>query len=106
MIYIANNTKTPQTVTIPVASPLSGAFVFSLRSTVDRRDVLTANGTAGAKRLTVAVSLTVPAGLSDGEYEYTLSQKGAAVDSGVAVLGEWQREKQYHENIQYKQYGE
>lgn len=106
MIYIPNNSKIPQTVTIPVASPLSGAFVFSLRSTVDRREVMTTSGTAGAKRLTVQVTATIPAGLPNGEYEYTLTQNGAAVDTGVAILGAWAREKQYHENIEFKQYGE
>ena len=106
MIYIPNTPEVAQTLTVPVANPLQVAAVFVLFSTVDRREVLRAEVTPeGGKRLTASFAVTLPDGLSNGEYEYALLVGGVTVESGVAVVGDWDgAEKQYRENVEYKQY--
>ena len=106
MIYLKNTPSKQQSVKIPTASPLAGAIVVTLFSTVERREVLQVAGTAGAKRLYVEVAVTLPKGLADGEYEYQVKAGKAVTDTGVAVIGDYVGEKQYKESFEYKQYGE
>lgn len=106
MIYLQNNPEKQQTVDIPTSKVIAGAFYMSLFSTVDRREVFRALRFSNGHRLYVSVNIRVPGGLSDGEYEYRLTVGGAVTDSGVAVLGQYETEKQYRENFEYKQYGE
>jgi len=106
MIYLQNNPDKQQYVDIPTSKAVDGAFYLLLYSTVDRREVYRALRYGTGKRLSVNVNVRIPAGLSDGEYEYQVTVKGVTTDSGVAVLGQYETEKQYRESFEYKQYGE
>lgn len=103
MIYL-QKTTTQQTVFVPTASPLVGAFALKLYSTVDRREIYQVAGFAsGDTRLSVSVAVRLPRAISAGEYEYRIEAGGVTVDSGLAVVGEWGGAKQYTEQIEYKQ---
>ena len=106
MIYIKNTPKKQQTVVIPTTGAIVGAYTLSLFSTVDRREVLQVLRYGTGKRLSVSAKLTVPDDLADGEYEYRITVGKEVTDTGLAFVGERITEKQYHENVQYKQYGE
>lgn len=104
MIYLENAPNLQQVVAVPTASPLYGAAAFSLFSTVDRREVYQAAVISSGKRLTVSVAVTLPEGLSDGEYEYRIHADGVTLESGLAVIGAAPAEKQYKETFEYKQF--
>lgn len=106
MIYLQNTSEKQQIVTVPTTGAIEGAYTFSLFSTVDRREVYRALRYGEGKRLRVCVNVTLPKNLSDGEYEYQITVKKVVTDCGVAVLGQYETEKQYQESIEYKQYGE
>lgn len=106
MIYLQNKPNKQQTVKIPTTNAIVGAFTLTIYSTVDRREVFQALRYGTGKRLYVTVCLRLPEGLSDGEYEYRITVSGTLTNSGVAVIGQYETEKQYMESFEYKQYGE
>ena len=106
MIYLQNKPNKQQSVKIPTTNAIVGSFTLSVFSTVDRREIFQVLRYGTGKRLYVTVSLRLPEGISNGEYEYRIVVGGKMTDSGLAVIGQYETEKQYKESFEYKQYGE
>ena len=110
MIYLKNESAA-QMVRIPSSGLGEGqeAPVLVLWSTVDNREVYElawAGAQAEPGYLTGTVSL--PEGLSDGEYEYRLAEGRQVLSSGVAQVGEYAGvpvPPKESKTITFKQYG-
>lgn len=88
MIYLFNKTEA-QSLLIPTNN-LTGAgevCVFSLVSTVERKPVYSCQRFFTLEAGYALISVTLPAGLADGEYEYILQQDGI-ISNGLAIIGE------------------
>lgn len=51
------------------------------------------------------VSITLP-DINDGEYEYTLSDEGGVLSTGILVIGGQSKPVEYINNMTYEQYTE
>lgn len=105
MLYLQNTTES-QTIYVPKSGAVpAGVLRFKARNTtdlsveVDRfvRDFRTSG-------LYFNVSVVLPAGIPDGEYEYTLSVGDAVLSSGLMVVGENAKTSEYNKDISYEQY--
>lgn len=108
MIYLTNTTEA-QAVFIPasITMPEPGALTFEMRSTVDLDTPLQAavvDLQLHALYYDVAVSL--PEGITPGEYEYTLASGGTVYSRGLllVVSGGQVGKSEYNENITYEQF--
>lgn len=105
MIYLQNTTEA-QVVSVPknVQKP-NGAFRFKARNTIDLSvevDRLVAD--LHTSDLYFNLSVVLPAGIPNGEYEYTLSVGDAVLSSGLLVIGENANASQYNKDVTYEQY--
>lgn len=106
MIYLQNTTES-QVMFIPRSNGdiPQGDLVFKAKSTIDLEEeinqVVTDLQTSG---LYYNLAVTLPAGLPDGEYEYSLSAGEILVSSGLLVIGENFRPSEYNKEVTYEQY--
>lgn len=106
MIYLQNTTES-QVMFIPRSNgdTPQGDLVFKAKSTIDLEEeinqVVTDLQTSG---LYYNLAVTLPAGLPDGEYEYSLSAGEILVSSGLLVIGENFRPSEYNKEVTYEQY--
>lgn len=105
MIYLQNTTES-QVLLIPKSSPGHDlVLVFKAKSTID----LTMEINQGVIDLETSnlyynLAVTLPAGIPDGEYEYTLMNGDTIMASGLLVIGENSNPSEYNKEIQYEQY--
>lgn len=105
MIYLQNTTES-QVMFIPRngVTP-QGDLVFKAKSTIDLEveinQVVTDLQTSD---LYFNLAIELPAGLPDGEYEYTLSYEDDILSTGLLVIGENSRPSEYNKDITYEQY--
>ena len=105
MIYLQNTTES-QVMFIPKNGMTpQGDLVFKAKSTIDLEveinQVVTDLQTSD---LYFNLSVTLNAGLPDGEYEYSLSAGEILVSSGLLVIGENSKPSEYNKVITYEQY--
>ena len=105
MIYLQNVTDS-QVVFVPKKGAVpSGDLVFKAKNTIDLavevNQVVTDLQTSN-QYFNIAVSL--PAGLPNGEYEYSILVDETIVASGLLVVGENSHPSEYNKEIQYEQY--
>lgn len=105
MIYLQNITD-PQEVFVPKDGAASGGdLVFRAKSTIDLDTKIDQPVTdLQTSALYFNIEVTIPEGLPDGEYEYTLLSGGIPVSSGLLVIGENFGAEQYEKDIKYEQY--
>lgn len=103
MLYL-DNTGEAQAVYIPRSGAADGGLVFRARSTVDLTEFSVGTIDLGTSRLYYNVSVVLPEGIPDGEYEYTLLADGVPVSSGLLVIGEAAGAGEYNREIEYEQY--
>ena len=107
MLYLQNTTES-QVLFVPKNGAVpSGDLVFKAKSTInldveideDVTDLNTSN-------LYFNLAIALPAGLPNGEYEYTLAagEEEIMVASGLLVIGENFHPNQYNKAITYEQY--
>lgn len=106
MLNIANIT-TAQSIRIPIMYlPQANSWKLVLRSVVDNETKYNASlmGVVLGHGY-VTVTVTLPAGLPDGEYTYALHCGTDTVGAGLATVGDYKHTPtKYNETIQYKQY--
>lgn len=105
MVYLINRPG-PQAVMIPkpFAAP-SGTMKLTLRNTVNQTEPVDATVIdIAVSRLYYFVAITVPEGMQQGEYEYTLYAGGVIAATGIAVLREEVAPVEYDNPIEYEQY--
>lgn len=88
MIYLENIT-TEQGVLIPANGLTKGAtsMLFSIRSTISGEVVYEDSITTQETEGYYYINLTLPAGLNDGEYKYSLSYEIETYASGLCQIG-------------------
>ena len=105
MIYLENKTDA-QVIFVPKSTAVSsGVLRFTAKNTIDLsveinrfvRDLHTSE-------LYFNVSIALPAGIPNGEYEYTLSVGNNVLSSGLLVVGENAKTSEYNKDISYEQY--
>ena len=105
MIYLQNDTES-QVLFVPKNGAVpSGDLVFTAKSTIDLSievnqeviDLQTSN-----QYFNIAV--IPPAGIPNGEYEYSILVDETIVASGLLVVGENSHPSEYNKEIQYEQY--
>lgn len=105
MLYLKNITD-PQVLMIPRDYVQTSARSFSLlmTSTIDKisRSFDVQDDGTSAHYFKVSVSLS--AGMSDGEYVYSLLESGMIRSCGLLILGENVRATEYNKIISYEQY--
>lgn len=104
MLYLRNITD-PQVLMIPRDVQTSArSFSLLLTSTIDKVsrsfDVLD----DGSLNHYFLVSVSLPAGMADGEYKYSLMESGMIRSCGLLILGENERSTEYNKTISYEQY--
>lgn len=105
MIYLHNTTEA-QVMFVPKNTAVpAGVLRFVAKNTIDLsvevnrfvRDLRTSD-------LYFNLSVALPAGIPNGEYEYTLSVGDAVLSSGLLVVGENANASQYNKDVTYEQY--
>lgn len=78
---------------------------ITLRSTIDlSRDHTQTVSDLETSSLYHRLAITLPEGLPDGEYEYTLRDSGIPLSNGLLVIGENTEPDEYQKEITYEQY--
>ena len=105
MIYLQNTTEA-QAVFVPKnGTPVTGNLLFKAKSTIDLVvEVSQAVTDLQTSDLYFNIAVTLPAGLPDGEYEYTFLAGDVPVSTGLLVIGENSHPTEYNKEIQYEQY--
>lgn len=105
MIYI-NNTTEGQAVMIPAScTKTDGELVFSLYSTVNRKEVLSVSvAQLGQSDLYYKFILTLSSTLQNGEYEYQLKKGNDVLDCGLAMVVGASEIEEYNNTTTYEQY--
>lgn len=105
MLYL-QNTKDAQVLFVPKNGTIpSGDLVFKAKSTIDLEtevnQVVIDLQTSG---LYFRIAVSLPEGIPDGEYEYSLQVGDVRVASGLLVVGENFRPSEYDKETTYEQY--
>lgn len=131
MIYLRNTTET-QRVRIPASGPKAGGIVtLEMVNTIDRGEAYVfdfdqavyladANGDlvhdaddlqiavadrGDSSRLYYVLTVTLPEGIPEGEYEYKATAGGEVISCGLAIVGEpAPAVESYDKPVQYEQY--
>ena len=110
MIYL-RNISTPQVIFIPKQREKNGALAFSIKNSIELIS-LSVDVLLGFRSSTYfKISIMLPDGITDGEYEYTfcdevgiISTGLLVVSAGLLVLGDSSNPTEYNKTIQYEQY--
>jgi len=106
MIYI-NNTTISQTASFPrIADATGSPYALLIRKDGAGRNYTTVPATyQSSDRLVVVMSLTLPAGLADGDWQYILTSNGTTISKGIINLqGIEQTIIQHDEERTYTEY--
>lgn len=106
MIYL-QNTQEAQVVYVPRSdgSRPQGDLVFKATNTINLEEGINQAVTdLQTSDLYFNLAIELPAGLTDGEYEYTLSAEGETLSTGLLVVGDYSKPNEYDKNITYEQY--
>lgn len=105
MLYLKNITD-PQELMIPRDYTQTSARSFSLlmTSTIDKISRSFNVLDDGSSDHYFKVSVSLPAGMADGEYCYSLLESGMIRSCGLLILGENERASEYNKTISYEQY--
>ena len=105
MIYLQNTTES-QVMFVPKNGAVpSGDLVFKAKSTIDLVvEVSQAVTDLRTSDLYFNLAIELPAGLPDGEYEYSLLAGDVPVSTGLLVICENSHPTEYNKEIQYEQY--
>lgn len=104
MVYL-DSIASQQTLFIPKCREAVGVMVFSLRNTIDQsvlviKDVVD----LGASDLYFRIGITFPADITDGEYEYSLTDDEGVISTGLLTIGKLSGSIEYNKAITYEQY--
>ena len=105
MIYLQNITESQEMFIPRNGETPQGLLVFKAKSTID----LVVEISQGVTDLQTSdlffnLAIELPAGLPDGEYEYTLLSGQIPVSSGLLVIGDYTKPSEYNKEITYEQY--
>lgn len=102
MIYLKNK-STPQVIFIPKHRERNGALIFSIKNTINLLPVQVDVLLDFKSAIYFKISVMLPAEMTVGEYEYTLSDDAGIISTGLLVVGELSKPNEYNKVIQYEQ---
>lgn len=103
MVYIKNTTES-QRILLPKNVDGEGQMDLRIWNTIDREGFTLEVSDIPMSRLYYNLAITLPQGLSDGEYEYSLELDGDVLSSGLMIIGESEGADEYNRKITYQQY--
>ena len=105
MIYLQNITESQEAAIPRNGETPQGNLVFKAKSTIDLAVEINQEVTdLQTSDLYFNLAIELPAGLPDGEYEYTLLAGEILVSSGLLVIGDYTKPSEYNKDIKYEQY--
>ena len=104
MIYL-KNISDPQIVKIPRNGEiLTGGVVLVVRNTTDKNSVSLSVSNVTTSELYFTMSVVIPEGFTDGEYQYQLTEGENVLSCGLMIVGELETPSEYQKTITYEQY--
>lgn len=105
MIYLQNISDSQMAHIPRNGSTPSGDMQFRAKSTIDLDykvdcEVLD----LGTSHIYFNVALTLPSGMPNGEYEYTLCDDNGVLSTGLLIVGEHTSPEQMNNTTTYEQY--
>lgn len=103
MVY-AQNTSESQRILLPRNVDGEGQMVLRIWNTIDRDGFTLEVTDIPMSRLYYNLAISLPEGLSDGEYEYSLKTGENVLSCGLMIIGERDEADEYNRKITYQQY--
>lgn len=107
MLYLSNKTNA-QTLLVPKDGKIAaGQLVFTLTSTVELSTPVQAQvSSTGSSSAYFIISVALPEGIKDGEYEYVLTEGDEPLSVGLLYVGDLPdvSRREYDKTIEYEQY--
>ena len=104
MIYL-KNISDAQILMIPRNGGIvTGEMTLVMRNTTDLQETTLSVIDLNTSGLYFNLAVTIPGGLADGEYQYSLKNGNIQVSCGLLYVGDLQSPSQHETTITYKQY--
>lgn len=104
MIYL-KNISDAQVLMIPRNGGIvTGEMTLVMRNTTDLKEITLSVTDLNTSGLYFNLAVTLPGGLADGEYQYSLKNGNIQVSCGLLYVGDLQSPSQHETTITYKQY--
>ena len=104
MIYLKNISEA-QVLMIPRNGGIvTGEMTLVMRNTTDLQETTLSVTDLNTSGLYFNLAVTLPGGLADGEYQYSLKNGNIQVSCGLLYVGDLQSPSQHETTITYKQY--
>lgn len=104
MIYL-KNISDAQVLMIPRNGGIvTGEMTLVIRNTTDLQETTLSVTDLNTSGLYFNLAVTLPGGLADGEYQYSLKNGNIQVSCGLLYVGDLQSPSQHETTITYKQY--
>lgn len=104
MIYLQNTTES-QVLFVPRnGADASGELTLKMRNTIDQDFIIDRVLDLKTSDLYFNLSIALPAGCPDGEYEYALMDGNIVLSTGIIVLESAEARSEYEKDIVYEQY--
>lgn len=104
MIYL-KNISDAQVLMIPRNGGIvTGEMTLVMRNTTDLQETTLSVTDLNTSGLYFNLAVTLPGGLADGEYQYSLKNGNIQVSCGLLYVGDLQSPSQHETTITYKQY--
>lgn len=104
MIYL-KNISDAQILMIPRNGGIvTGEMTLVMRNTTDLQETTLSVTDLNTSGLYFNLAVTLPGGLADGEYQYSLKNGNIQVSCGLLYVGDLQSPSQHETTITYKQY--
>ena len=104
MIYL-KNISDAQILMIPRNGGIvTGEMSLVMRNTTDQQETTLSMTDLNTSGLYFNLAVSLPGGLADGEYQYSLKDGNIQVSCGLLYVGDLQSPSQHETTITYKQY--
>ena len=104
MIYL-KNISDAQILMIPRNGGIvTGEMSLVMRNTTDLQETTISVTDLNTSGLYFNLAVSLPGGLADGEYQYSLKNGNIQVSCGLLYVGDLQSPSQHETTITYKQY--
>ena len=104
MIYL-KNISDAQILMIPRNGGIvTGEMTLVMRNTTDLQEITLSVTDLNTSGLYFNLAVSLPVGLTDGEYQYSLKNGNMQVSCGLIYVGDLQSPSQHETTITYKQY--
>ena len=104
MIYLQNTTES-QVLFVPRnGAEASGELTLKARNAIDHDFIIDRVLDLKTSDIYFNLSIALPAGCPDGEYEYALMDGNIVLSTGILVLESAEARNEYEKDIVYEQY--